>query len=212
MSKVLVLIPCFNEKGSLLKILKKIKQKVIIMDDCSTDGLSKEIKKLKNKNFTIISNKKNYGYEKNLLIGFQKVIKTSYDYVITFDADGEHDTKDLLRMEKYLALNKVDLLIGVRKSKNRFIEKLLSFFFKIFLNIDDPLSGFKAYKINRLKETIAQIRTNFFLVDILTLFKRKKLLIKSIPVNSKILDNRRSRVGNEIFVNLKILRCLKLIL
>ena len=212
MSKVLVLIPCFNEKGSLLKILKKIKQKVIIMDDCSTDGLSKEIKKLKNKNFTIISNKKNYGYEKNLLIGFQKVIKTSYDYVITFDADGEHDTKDLLRMEKYLALNKVDLLIGVRKSKNRYIEKLLSFFFKIFLNIDDPLSGFKAYKINRLKETIAQIRTNFFLVDILTLFKRKKLLIKSIPVNSKILDNRRSRVGNEIFVNLKILRCLKLIL
>ena len=212
MSKVLVLIPCFNEKGSLLKILKKIRQKVIIMDDCSTDGLSKEIKKLKNKNFTIISNKKNYGYEKNLLIGFQKVIKTSYDYVITFDADGEHDTKDLLRMEKYLALNKVDLLIGVRKSKNRFIEKLLSFFFKIFLNIDDPLSGFKAYKINRLKETIAQIRTNFFLVDILTLFKRKKLLIKSIPVNSKILDNRRSRVGNEIFVNLKILRCLKLIL
>ena len=212
MSKVLVLIPCFNEKGSLLKILKKIKQKVIIMDDCSTDGLSKEIKKLKNKNFTIISNKKNYGYEKNLLIGFQKVIKTSYDYVITFDADGEHDTKDLLKMEKYLALNKVDLLIGVRKSKNRFIEKLLSFFFKIFLNIDDPLSGFKAYKINRLKETIAQIRTNFFLVDILTLFKRKKLLIKSIPVNSKILDNRRSRVGNEIFVNLKILRCLKLIL
>ncbi len=212
MSKVLVLIPCFNEKSSLLKILKKIRQKVIIMDDCSTDGLSKEIKKLKNKNFTIISNKKNYGYEKNLLIGFQKVIKTSYDYVITFDADGEHDTKDLLRMEKYLALNKVDLLIGVRKSKNRFIEKLLSFFFKIFLNIDDPLSGFKAYKINRLKETIAQIRTNFFLVDILTLFKRKKLLIKSIPVNSKILDNRRSRVGNEIFVNLKILRCLKLIL
>ncbi len=212
MSKVLVLIPCFNEKGSLLKILKKIRQKVIIMDDCSTDGLSKEIKKLKNKNFTIISNKKNYGYEKNLLIGFQKVIKTSYDYVITFDADGEHDTKDLLRMEKYLALNKVDLLIGVRKSKNRFIEKLLSFFFKIFLNIDDPLSGFKAYKINRLQETIAQIRTNFFLVDILTLFKRKKLLIKSIPVNSKILDNRRSRVGNEIFVNLKILRCLKLIL
>lgn len=212
MSKVLVLIPCFNEKGSLLKILKKIRQKVIIMDDCSTDGLSKEIKKLKNKNFTIISNKKNYGYEKNLLIGFQKVIKTSYDYVITFDADGEHDTKDLLRMEKYLALNKVDLLIGVRKSKNRFIEKLLSFFFKIFLNIDDPLSGFKAYKINRLKDTIAQIRTNFFLVDILTLFKRKKLLIKSIPVNSKILDNRRSRVGNEIFVNLKILRCLKLIL
>lgn len=212
MSKVLVLIPCFNEKSSLLKILKEIRQNVIIMDDCSTDGLSKEIKKLKNKNLTIISNKKKYGYEKNLLKGFQKVIKTSYDYVITFDADGEHDTQDLIRMEEYLALNKVDLLIGVRRNKNRFIEKLLSFFFKKFLNISDPLSGFKAYKIDKLKETIPKIRTSYFLVDIITLFKRKKLLIKSIPVNSKILDDRKSRVGNEIFVNLKILRCLKLIL
>ena len=73
MPKVLVLIPCFNEKNSLLKILKKIKQKVVIMDDCSTDGLSKEIKKLKNKNFAIISNKRRFGYEKNLLKGFQKL-------------------------------------------------------------------------------------------------------------------------------------------
>ena len=117
MSKVLVLIPCYNEKSSLLKIIKKIKQKVVIMDDCSTDGLSKEIKKLKNKNFAIISNKRRFGYEKNLLKGFQKIIKTSYEYVITFDADGEHDANDLLRMKKYLSSNKVDLLIGKKKIK-----------------------------------------------------------------------------------------------
>ena len=212
MSKVLVLIPCYNEKSSLLKILKKIRQKVVIMDDCSTDGLSKEIKKLKNKNLKIISSKKRCGYEKNLLKGFQKVIKTSYEYVITFDADGEHDTKDLLRMKRYLSSNKVDLLIGVRKNKNRFIEKLVSFFFKMFLKIEDPLSGFKAYRVKKLKELIFKIKGNYFLVDIITLFKKKELLIKSIPVKSKILGDRKSRVGNEVFVNLKILRCLRLLI
>ena len=211
MSKVLVLIPCYNEKSSLLKIIKKIKQKVVIMDDCSTDGLSKEIKKLKNKNFAIISNKRRFGYEKNLLKGFQKIIKTSYEYVITFDADGEHDANDLLRMKKYLSSNKVDLLIGVRKNKNRFVEKLVSFFFKTFLKIEDPLSGFKAYRVKKLKELIFRIKGNYFLVDIITLFKKKKLLIKSIPIKSKIISNRKSRVGNEVFVNFKILRCLRLL-
>ena len=176
MSKVLVLIPCYNEKNSLLKIIKKIKQKVVIMDDCSTDGLSKEIKKLKNKNYAIISNKRRFGYEKNLLKGFQKIIKTSCEYVITFDADGEHDANDLLRMKKYLSSNKVDLLIGVRKNKNRFVEKLVSFFFKKFLKIEDPLSGFKAYRVKKLKELIFKIKGNYFLVDIITLFKKKKTI------------------------------------
>ena len=193
------------------KNLKKIKHKVLIMDDCSTDGLSEEINKRKNKNVTVITNKKNYGYEKNLLRGFHKVIKLKYEYVITFDADGEHDVNDLYKMENYLSSSKVDMLIGVRKNKNRLIEKLLSFFFKIFCNIEDPLSGFKAYKIKRLKESIFKIKTNYFLVDIITLFKKKKFLIKSIPINSKVLNDRKSRIGNNIYVNLKILKCFKFI-
>ena len=108
MSKVLVLIPCFNEKSSLLKILKKIKYDVLIMDDCSTDGLSEDVKSLKKKNLIIISNKKNYGYEKNLLKGFKKIIKKDFEYVITFDADGEHNTRDIKRMKNHLTNNDVD--------------------------------------------------------------------------------------------------------
>ena len=63
--------------------------------------------------------------------------------MITFDADGEHDANDLLRMKKYLSSNKVDLLIGVRKNKNRFVEKLVSFFFKTFLKLKIPLAASK---------------------------------------------------------------------
>lgn len=211
MSQVIVLIPCYNEKKSLLRILKKIKQNVLIMDDCSTDGSSKEIKKLKNRNLSIVSNKRNSGYENNLLKGFQKIIKTSFEYVITFDADGEHYTKDIKRMEKYLATNKVDLLIGAREKKNRFVEKIVSILFKFFLNIEDPLSGCKAYKIKKLKKIIPEIKKNYFLVDILTLFKKKKFSIDSIPINSKIIKNRTSRTGSSLMVYLKILKCLKLI-
>ena len=77
MSQALILIPSFNEKSSLLKILKKIRHDTLIMDDCSTDGTLQAVKRLKKKNLRIIFNKKNYGYEKNLLKGFKKLTKKS---------------------------------------------------------------------------------------------------------------------------------------
>ena len=212
MSKIIVLIPCFNEKKSLLKILKKIKDHVLVMDDCSTDGTLDIIKNMNKKNLKIISNKKNYGYEKNLIKGFQKISKNDYEYVITFDADGEHDTRDIQKVKKYLLNNNVDMLIGVRNKKNRFVEKIISLFFKFFLGIDDPLSGFKAYKIKKLKKIIYEVKDNFFLVDIIKIFKKNKHHIKTININSKISKNRRARVGNNFFVNLKILRCISLIM
>ena len=99
MPKNLIIIPSFNEKTSLLKILKKIENKnhVLVMDDCSTDETSKIIQN--RKKLRIISNKKNYGYEKNLLKAFRKVINSNFEYIITFDADGEHDFKDIEKIK-----------------------------------------------------------------------------------------------------------------
>ena len=211
MSQALILIPSFNEKSSLLKILKKIRHDTLIMDDCSTDGTLQAVKRLKKKNLRIIFNKKNYGYEKNLLRGFKEINKKKYQYVITFDADGEHNTNDINRMERYLKLNKVDLLIGTRKKTNRFVENIVSFFFKIFFKVKDPLSGFKAYKINNLKRIIYQIKYNFFLVDIIKIFKTKNYKIKCIDIRSKISKKRIPRIGNNFFIKLKILKCISLI-
>jgi len=212
MPKVLVLIPSFNEKSSLLKILKKIKYNVLVMDDCSTDGTSKVIKKINKNNLKIISNKKNLGYEKNLLKGFQEIFKTDFEYIITFDADGEHDARDIQRMEKYLVNNDVDMLIGLRKKKNRYVEKIVSLFFKLFYKIEDPLSGFKAYKIKNLKKIIHEVENNFFLVDIITIFKKKNYKIEAININTKISKKRIPRIGNNFFVRFKILRCISLMI
>ena len=212
MPKVLVLIPSFNEKSSLLKILKKIKYNVLVMDDCSTDGTSKVIKKINKNDLKIISNKKNLGYEKNLLKGFQEIFKTDFEYIITFDADGEHDVRDIQRMEKYLVNNDVDMLIGLRKKKNRFVEKIVSLFFKLFYKIEDPLSGFKLYKIKNLKKIIHEVKNNFFLVDIITIFKKKNYKIETININSKISKKRIPRIGNNFVVRIKILRCISLMI
>mgnify|MGYP006165261319 FL=1 len=212
MPKILVLIPSFNEKSSIIKILKKIKQDVLVLDDFSSDGTLKLIKSIKKDKLKIISNKKNYGYEKNLLNGFKNIIKKDFEYVVTFDADGEHDTRDIIRIEKYLIKNDVDMLIGVRSKKNRLVEKVVSFFFKLFFSVEDPLSGFKAYKIKKLKKIINEIKDNYFLVDIIRIFKKRNYRIDTLNINSKKLKKRIPRIRNNFFVRLKILKCIGLLI
>lgn len=212
MSKNLIIIPSFNEKTSLLKILKKIENKnyVLVMDDCSTDETSKIIQN--RKKLRIISNKKNYGYEKNLLKAFRKVINSDFEYVITFDADGEHDFKDIEKIKKYLKIKKPDLLIGTRAKKNRFAESVVGVFFKFFYKLEDPLSGFKAYRIDKLRNVIKEIKNDFYLVDIIKLFLKKQYKVDSIKINSNIFKKRIARVGSNFKASIKILKCIKLLI
>ena len=212
MPKNLIIIPSFNEKTSLLKILKKIEKKnhVLVMDDCSTDETSKIIQN--RKKLRIISNKKNYGYEKNLLKAFRKVINSNFEYIITFDADGEHDFKDIEKIKKYLKIKKPDLLIGARAKKNRFAESVVGVFFKFFYKLEDPLSGFKAYRIDKLRNVIKEIKNDFYLVDIIKLFLKKQYKVDSIKINSNIFKKRIARIGSNFKASIKILKCIKLLI
>jgi glycosyltransferase involved in cell wall biosynthesis len=212
MPKNLIIIPSFNEKTSLLKILKKIENKnhVLVMDDCSTDETSKIIQN--RKKLRIISNKKNYGYEKNLLKAFRKVINSNFEYIITFDADGEHDFKDIEKIKKYLKIKKPDLLIGTRAKKNRFAESVVGVFFKFFYKLEDPLSGFKAYRIDKLRNVIKEIKNDFYLVDIIKLFLKKQYKVDSIKINSNIFKKRIARIGSNFKASIKILKCIKLLI
>ena len=62
--KLTVLIPCFNEKKTIKRLIHKvekinIKKQIIIIDDGSNDGTAKILKKIKKKNIQIKFNKIN---------------------------------------------------------------------------------------------------------------------------------------------------------
>ena len=212
MPKNLIIIPSYNEKKTLIKILKKNKAKynILIMDDKSTDGTTDIY--IDKKKVSMISNKKNYGYERNLLKGFKTAIDLNYDFVITFDADGEHDFDDLDKIKKFIKTYDPDLLIGDRKKKNRFAETIIGFFFQLFYNINDPLKRIKVYKVSKLKNIFREIDDNYYLVDIIKLFIKKKCTIYNIKINTNIVKNRISRIDNNFQASLKILKCIKFIM
>lgn len=211
-NKVIILIPSHNEIKTLEKIcleIKKLRLKFLVIDDASNDGTLLWLKK---KKINYIKNKKNIGYESSIIAGINYIIK-NFDskYLITFDADGEHQTKDLIRVIKCLKHKKVDMVIGNRDKFNRLSEHILSFLFFIKFDVKDPLSGFKAYSVKKLKKIKNKINAKFYLVDIITLFKAKNFFIKNIHIKTKRRTDK-SRVGNIFFTNIKILSLLRFIL
>ena len=116
-----ILIPSFNELKSLKKIIYQfnlmkeidIRRDILILDDCSTDKTKIFLKKNK---INFLRNNQNIGYENNIIkgINYLKKKREKIDFLITFDADGEHKTKD---MKKILTLLNpaVDLIVCNRK-------------------------------------------------------------------------------------------------
>ena len=77
MNDLVIVIPCRNEIKSIFKILNKIKKyRVILVNDCSTDGLVKGLNKYKN--IKLINNRKKIGYENSLLKGFKYLLNSNH--------------------------------------------------------------------------------------------------------------------------------------
>ena len=204
---LIILIPSFNELNNLKKFIKEIhkRYKVLIIDDCSSDNTSTWLKKNK---INFIKNKKNIGYEQSLIKGLKILSKVKkVEKIITMDADGQHKIKHIKKFINVSNNKNPDLIIGSRKKKNRFIESIISKIFQMKYSLEDPLSGFKLYKREKLKEMKFDNFKKFFLVDLVLEFIKKKHKVISINIETnKRFDN--PKVGDLMDTNFKMLSIL----
>ena len=112
-----VIIPVYNEKQTINLIINKvldiktIKKQIIIVDDGSTDGTTKILKKISKKINRIIFSKKNKGKGHAIRLG-QKFIKGNY--TIIQDADLEYNPKDYNKILKLLKKKNNKVVYGSR--------------------------------------------------------------------------------------------------
>lgn len=204
MRDLVILIPCRNDGKSLEKIILKLKKyNLLIIDDFSSDNTSSLRLKYE---IDYIRNKKNLGYERSIIKGFNHIMKKmkKIDFIITLDADGQHNIKDISKFYQCIKSKKIDLVIGNRKKKNRIIENKLSELSKKKYNVYDPVSGFKAYKRNILKKILKKIKPDLFLSDVIPLSIQNDFKIINLNIN---INNRRysnPKVGSLKKVNKKI--------
>jgi dolichol-phosphate mannosyltransferase len=165
-SRNLVVIPTYNEKGNIEPMLKRIFAlghhfHVLVVDDNSPDGTADLVRKLQHDfdgKLFLESRSGKQGLGTAYIHGFKWALARSYQYIYEIDADFSHNPDDLLRLEHACMHDGADVAIGSRyvtgvNVVNWPISRvLLSYFASVYVRfitrmpIMDATAGFICYR------------------------------------------------------------------
>jgi glycosyltransferase involved in cell wall biosynthesis len=120
--RVLLLIPAFNEEptvGPLILSAKRHIEDILVVDDGSRDGTGSMASQA---GAVVLGLERNMGKGAALKIGFNYALEHRYDYVLTIDADGQHDPNDIPNFLPLL--EQYDLVLGNRMEQSRCVPLL----------------------------------------------------------------------------------------
>ena len=198
-----IIIPCYNEKNTILKILNKVKnqkinKQIIVIDDSSTDGTTNILKKnFKKKGFKLISHKKNLG-KGAAIKSAKKFIKG--DIVIIQDADLEYDPKDYRKLILPIIKKKTKVVYGSRVlNKKKYSNRNFSSKFRVFANyiltlisnfinsqkLTDAHTCYKVFDAKLFKKIKLQENDFSFCPEITTKVSNLKEKILEVPIKYK---------------------------
>lgn len=165
MSDSLIIIPTYNEKENIAKMIHKVFSlshsfHLLIIDDGSPDGtgaIIKDLQALYPDRLFLEERKGKLGLGTAYIHGFKWALSRKYEYIFEMDADFSHNPDDLIRLRE-ACINGAELAIGSRYITGINVVNwpmsrvILSFFASKYVQfitgmpINDATAGFKCYK------------------------------------------------------------------
>lgn len=192
-----IIIPCYNERENIIKILDKIdecpisKKEIIVIDDCSTDGTKDVLEtKVKNRVSQLIYHEQNGGKGAALKTGFAHA---TGDIVIIQDADLEYDPMDYSQVILPIVEGRAKVVYGSRflhsKAKgyltNRLANKFLTFFSNIFTHqkLTDMETCYKAFRRDVIQSVDIEEKRFGFEPEITAKISDMRIRITEVPIS-----------------------------
>ncbi len=221
MSKILVLVPTYNEAESIRNLLKRLDQAcssipgmtldILIIDDKSPDGTAQIAKSLDVKGLSILHREEKSGLGPAYIAGFRYGLDKDYDYFVEMDADLSHqpeELKDLLEVS-----SPRNFVIGTRwmpggsvinwPRKRQLISKMGTRYaaFALGLPFRDLTSGYRVIPRSFLQQiNLDSIETKGygFQVEMAMLANKLGFVIKEVPITFVERENGVSKMSLSI--------------
>jgi glycosyltransferase involved in cell wall biosynthesis len=194
-NKVFIVIPCYNELGSIrdtvLQLAERGYKNIVLVDDGSSQDIRSVLYGL---DYIYIRHMVNLGQGAALQTGLQYSKLNGAEIVITFDADGQHDANNFPDLIDPLLKNEADMALGSRflpesggnVAVSRKITLHLARFINFFLSgilLTDAHNGLRALNRNAIDKIVITENRMAHASEILFEIKRHHLRFKEIPVH-----------------------------
>lgn len=209
-SDFIVVLPAHNEEKNIKKVITQVlrhfnKNQILLADDGSTDNTSTIAREM---GISIIRSPTNRGKGYILHRTFEAILQyfPNTQWVMTFDADGQHNHHDIAKFLEILQDNpKLGILVGKRDCtrmpiKNWVSNALTSGWCKYWLNwdISDLQCGFRCYRTKSLRKILSygltknkfDLETEILIVAWLLDIKMTETAISTLYIR----NNRKSKV------------------
>ena len=210
MSKVLLIIPAYNEEESLRSLIEEIKAvcpevDYLVVNDCSSDDTERLLEELGANYITLPCN---MGIGGAVQSGYRYAAQNGYDIAIQIDGDGQHDVRFVKDMVKLIEDKQADVVIG-----SRFIDKegfqssqarrigirILSMLIRLMCGakVKDVTSGFRAVNRRFIELFAENYPDDYPEPEVIVTAKLYGAVIKELPVVM------RERTTGKSSINLK---------
>lgn len=193
--EILIIVPAYNEAGSILEVLERVPEKIldhdvktVIVDDGSADGTEQVSLQA---GYPVAAHVVNRGQGDALRTGFEIAQRENADIVINLDADGQYKPEEIEPLVVPIINGEADFVLGsrfagfyeeagsVRHVGVVFFSKLISFLTGVW--ITDCTNGFRAIRVSELHKLDLR-EDRFNATEIILEALRNKLRFKEIPV------------------------------
>ncbi len=225
MSDSLVIIPTYNEKENIPRMLETVMAlapgqgepfHVLVVDDGSPDGTADLVRAAQAKHtgrIHILERSGKLGLGTAYIAGFKWGLAKGYEYLFEMDADFSHNPHDLERL-RAACMDGAGVAVGSRYTKGGgvsnwpFHRMVMSYGASLYVNlilglgVKDPTAGFKCYRA----ETLRTIRLNdihfvgyAFQIEMKYNAKRLGFTISEVPITFVDRELGTSKMSLNIF-------------
>jgi hypothetical protein len=216
--KTLIIVPAYNEEGSIATVVENIcrhvtKADILVVDDGSQDRTAR---KARESGAMVISLPYNMGIGGAVQSGFLFAKEKGYNFAVQVDGDGQHPSSEIPRLLEALD-NGVDMAIG-----SRFVQptgyrptftrslgiKVFSFLVSLIVGkkVYDTTSGFRATSRRAVLLLTETYPHDYPEVEALITLHRNGMRFVEIPVEMNSRQAGKSSIGakNAVYYMLKV--------
>lgn len=225
MSDSLVIIPTYNEKENIPRMLDTVMAltparggsfHVLVVDDGSPDGTADLVREARDRypgRIHLLERSGKLGLGTAYIAGFKWGLKEGYDYLFEMDADFSHNPHDLERLRE-ACMEGAGVAVGSRYTRGGGVSNwpwhriAMSYGASLYVNmvlrlgVKDPTAGFKCYRAETLR-TIRLEHIHFvgyaFQIEMKYNARRLGFTIKEVPITFVDRELGTSKMSLNIF-------------